>query len=254
MSALVVMIHGAFCGGWAFEKFRAPFEAAGHAVHTPDLRYHDRGKNPPAELGRVGMRDYASDLETLIATLAAPPILVGHSLGGLLAQMLATRVKAQALVLLAPSVPWGVLPSTLFEIVSAQAMFFVGDLANQPIRPSYDIAAANSLDRLSRAERDSVYARFVPESGRATFEVMHWGLDPARATRVPADAVTCPVLCLTGSNDKMNPPQTVRRIAARYRDRATFEEAQGHSHWLIGEDGWEKVAARALTWIDALPA
>jgi pimeloyl-ACP methyl ester carboxylesterase len=252
MSAPVVMIHGAFCGGWAFEKFRKPFEAAGHAVHAPDLRYHDRGENPPVELGRVGVRDYVSDLEALIGGLDTPPILVGHSLGGLLAQMLAAKVKVKALVLLAPSGPWGVLPSTLFEVVSAQAMFFVGASGDRPVRPSYDIAAANSLDRLSRAERDKVYSRFVPESGRATFEVMHWALDPARATRVPADAVTCPVLCITGSDDRMSPPQTVRRIAARYRDRASFEESTGHSHWLIGEPGWERVAKRSLGWLREL--
>jgi pimeloyl-ACP methyl ester carboxylesterase len=163
--------------------------------------------------------------------------------------MVAAQTPVKALILLAPCAPWGVLPSTLFEVVSAQAMFFVGDLANKPIPPSYDIAAANSLDRLPKTERDAVYARFVPESGRATFEVMHWGLDPASTTRVQPGDVTCPIFCITGSDDRMNPPQTVRRIAARYRDRAMFELSEGHSHWLIGEPGWEKVAQRALDWL-----
>jgi pimeloyl-ACP methyl ester carboxylesterase len=248
------MVHGAFCGGWAFEKFRQPFEAAGYEVHTPDLRFHDRGKKPPLELGRVGMKDYAADIAALVKSFATPPVLAGHSLGGLVAQMVAAQAPVKALVLLAPCAPWGVLPSTLFEVVSAQAMFFIGDLANKPIPPSYDIAAAHSLDRLSKAERDAVYARFVPESGRATFEVMHWGLDPSRATQVQPGDIRCPILCLTGSNDRMNPPQTVRRIAARYRDRATFEVSEGHSHWLIGESGWEKVADRALAWLGNLDA
>ena len=58
----------------------------------------------------------------MIAGLDAPPILVGHSMGGLLAQMLAARRDVAALILLAPSAPWGVPPTTLFEIGAAQAL------------------------------------------------------------------------------------------------------------------------------------
>ena len=78
------------------------------------------GATPPKELGRTSLLDYAADLEKLIAGLDDKPVLVGHSMGGLLAQMLAARGLARACVLLAPSAPWGVLPSTMFEIASAQ--------------------------------------------------------------------------------------------------------------------------------------
>ncbi|MBN9576981.1 MAG: hypothetical protein J0H26_01320, partial [Alphaproteobacteria bacterium] len=47
-----------------------------------------------------------------------------------------------------------------------------------------------------------------------------------------------------------NPPPTVRRVAGRYRERATYHELNGHSHWMIGEPGWEGVAARTLAWLD----
>jgi pimeloyl-ACP methyl ester carboxylesterase len=219
------------------------------------LRYHDRGHTPPAALGRVSLTDYASDLETLIDGLEARPVLVGHSLGGLLAQMLAARGKARALVLLAPSAPWGVLPSTLFELASAQTLLFSGgDYRGTLIHPSYKIAAAHSLDKLVPAERSRVYARFVPESGQATFEIMSWSFDLRRAAHVRARDVTCPVLCLVGSDDKINPPSTVARIAARYRGRALFEEVAGHSHWLIGEPGCENIARRALLWLDSVPS
>ena len=74
---------------------------------------------------------------------------------------------------------------------------------------------------------------------------MNWSFDFRRAGHVRARDVTCPVLCLVGSDDKINPPSTVARIAARYQGRARLEELKGHSHWLIGEPGWEKIAARA---------
>jgi pimeloyl-ACP methyl ester carboxylesterase len=141
------------------------------------------------------------------------------------------------------------LPSTMFEYASAGAMFFAGDFWSKPIHPSYDIAASNALDLLPPAERSQVFARFVPESGLATFEIMHWALDARHATAVDAREVKCPVLCLAGSRDKVNPPATVRRIAQRYRERGVYEEREGHSHWMLGEPGWEKIAERAMEWM-----
>jgi pimeloyl-ACP methyl ester carboxylesterase len=247
------MIHGAFCGAWAFDNFRTPFEAK-YKVTAPTLRFHDCGREPPRELGKTSLLDYAADLETLIAGFDERPVLIGHSMGGLLAQMLAAKGLARACVLLAPSAPWGVLPSTMFEIASAQTLLATGDYWNGVIRPNYDIAAAHSLDRIAAAERKAVYAQFVPESGRATFEIIQWSFDLSRASHVTARAVTCPILCLVGSDDKINPPSTVSRIAARYHGRARFEEVKGHSHWLIDEPGWEKLAARSMEWLDQVLA
>jgi non-heme chloroperoxidase len=246
----VVMIHGAFCGGWVWDGWRDGFEARGYQVHTPTLRYHDCGDKPPPELGSTSILDYASDIETLLDEIGTPPILIGHSMGGLIAQMLAARRDVKALVLLAPSAPWGVLPSTPFEIVSAQALYLAGTFWNKKLWPEQWIAAANALDRLPEVERDAVFARFVPESGLATFEVMHWPFDLKRATQIDTRAVTCPIYCLSGARDRVNPPATVRRVAQRYGGRARYEELPEYSHWLIGEPGWEKIAGRALDWLD----
>jgi pimeloyl-ACP methyl ester carboxylesterase len=250
----VVMIHGAFCGGWVFDAWREMFEAKGYRIHTPTLRWHDCGKRPPRELGAVSMLDYASDLEKLLKEFKSPPVVIGHSMGGLLAQMLAARSPVRAAVLLAPSAPWGVLPSTPFEIVSAQALYFAGEFWNKPLKPQQWIAAANALDMLPEGERDRVFSRFVPESGHATFEIMHWPLDLNRATQIDPRQVTCPILCFAGSRDRVNPPATVRRVAQRYKGRVVYEELRDHSHWLIGEPGWEKIAARTLEWLDEVLA
>ena len=119
------MIHGAFCGPWSLDGLKEKFEAAGYRVTAPALRFHDV-KPAPAALGTTGLDDYAADLEEEIEALKAPPILVGHSMGGLLAQMLAARTDVAALILLAPSAPWGVPPTTLFEIGAAQSMPLCG--------------------------------------------------------------------------------------------------------------------------------
>jgi pimeloyl-ACP methyl ester carboxylesterase len=244
----VLMIHGAFCGPWSLDGLKQKFEAAGYKVTAPALRFHDQ-KRPPAALGTTGLADYASDLEDELKALGKAPILVGHSMGGLLAQILASRMTVGALILLAPSAPWGVPPTTLFEISAAQALHMQPGYWNQVLEPNRDVALAHSLDRLPKHMRDEVYGSFVPESGRATFEIMNWGLDFNHASDVKADAVQCPMLLLTGSDDRINPPSTVARIAALYAGDVTNEVLDGMGHWLIGEPGWEKLAQRALGWL-----
>jgi len=246
------MIHGAFCGGWAFAGWRTIFESHGYRVETPTLRHHDCGSNPPDALGTTSMLEYAQDLETLLKQVGEEAILIGHSLGGLLAQMLAARRTLHALVLLAPSAPWGMVPSTAFELFSAQALYFAGGFWQTTLKPHRWIAAANALDLLDESERDAVFARFVPESGLATFETLHWFFDLKRATYVDARALTCPILCVAGARDRINPPETVRRLAQRYHGRARYEELKDRSHWLIGEPGWQKLAGSCLTWLDRI--
>jgi len=247
----VVMIHGGFCGPWAWDKFAARFRDRGYEVLTPTLRHHD-GAKPPVALATTGLADYVADLEKMIAELDTPPVLVGHSLGGLLAQMLAARTKLKAAVLLASSSPWGVPPSTLFEIGAAHGLMLHVGFWNMILEPNYAVAAAHSLDRFAKGEREDIFKHFVPESGRATFEIMHWGLDMHRASEVDTRKVSCPLLFLTGEEDRISPPGTVQRAAALYRHGAVYETMPGMSHWLVGEPGWENVCDRALAWLGSI--
>jgi pimeloyl-ACP methyl ester carboxylesterase len=246
----VVMIHGAFCGGWAFEHWRGMFAARGFDVHLPTLRYHDCGHHPPKELGTTSLTDYADDLEQLLDGIGKPVFLIGHSMGGLLAQMLAARCDVRGVACLAPSAPYGILPSTPFEIASSQALYMAGEFWNKPLHPERWIAIANALDMLDESERERVFAQFVPESGLATFEIMQWALDTRHASGVDVSCVKAPVLCLAGTRDRVNPPSTVRSIARRYRSLGTFEEIPNHSHWLIGEPGWKDIAERVLEFFE----
>lgn len=252
----IVMIHGAFCGAWAFEGYAQLFAAHGDRVSVPTLRHHDgvQGTRAPRELGTTSMLDYADDIEALVRELDEPPVLIGHSMGGLVAQMVAQRVPVRGLVLLAPSAPWGTLPTTPWEIMSAQGLYLAGQFWNKPLRPEAWIAESHALDMLPARMREDVFSRFVPESGLATFEIMHWPMDLRRATYVEARRVKCPVLCVAGAFDRVNPPRTVASIARRYRDRGDYLEIENSSHWLIGEPGWERTALRVRQWISAQTA
>lgn len=242
----IVMVHGAFCGGWAFENFRAPFEAAGHVVHAPDLRGHGPNDGPNAVTG-LSMTDYAKDIADLCAGLPQPPVLVGHSMGGLVAQLAARKAPIHALALLAPSPPWGVGGSSMEEAVTAFGLHMLGPFWMQAVNPDRTLMRTYSLDRMPQAERSATLDRLRSESGRALWETLNWWLDPFMTTSLGSGPQTAPALVLVGARDVVHPPATARQIAARLG--ADCRELPQMSHWLPGEPGWDTVARTVLDWI-----
>jgi len=251
MPAPVVMVHGAFCGGWVFEEFRTPFEAAGHRVHCLDLRGHGANEPRHAVVG-VSMRDYAADVAAFCAGLDEPPILLGHSMGGLVAQLAARKAALSALVLLAPSAPWGVAGSSIEEAVTAVGLHALGPYWGLAIQPDLGLMRSYSLDRMPKGSRRPVLERLRPESGRAVWETLNWWLDPLMTTSVGLHTPSAPALALVGERDVVHPPSTVRQTASRIG--AEFLVLPGMSHWLPGEPGREEVAEIVLGWLEAQAA
>jgi pimeloyl-ACP methyl ester carboxylesterase len=246
----LIMVHGAFCGGWAFDAFRQPFEADGWRCLAADLRGHGAGARP-GDVAQVSMAEYAKDVAALITAEPTPPVLIGHSLGGLVAQMAATKAPVSALILLAPSAPWGVTGSSLEEAASAFGLYSLGAFWAQPVDPDRAVAQLYSLDKMSLAEEQAITRRMTPESGRALFETLNWWLDPFMTTQVEAQRIVAPVFVCAGGADLIHPPATVRQTAARLN--ADFRLFEGMSHWLIGEPGWAAVAAACLEWLATRP-
>lgn len=247
----VVFVHGAFCGGWAFDAFREPFEAAGFETHAPNLPYHERGADLE-QLAQTGLKDYAHAITHYVRGLRAPPVLVGHSLGGLVSQLTAMHVPVAGLVLIAPSAPWGVMPTTLDEHGNQFGLSLLGDYWRRPIPPDYRVARNTTLDRLARDDARRTFARFVPESGRAIREAVQWWMDHSMAAQAPVYRISAPVLALAGGKDRVNPASTVRRVVARFPNgQAHFHEFADMSHWLIGEPEHGDVAKLTLQWLEA---
>jgi pimeloyl-ACP methyl ester carboxylesterase len=242
----VVMVHGAFCAGWAFDRFRAPFEAAGCRVLTPDLRGHGADEPLEAVVG-VSMTDYAADVAAFCTQLPEPPILIGHSMGGLVAQLAARRVQPRALVLLAPSAPWGVTGSSLEEAATAFGIQMLGPFSSGAVEPDRELMKRYSLSRMPKPERDMVLKGLRCESARALRETLNWWLDPFMTTSVGPGNLGIPALAIAGETDLVHPPATVRLTAERVG--ACFVQMPRMSHWLLGEPGWEEVADQVLRWL-----
>lgn len=245
MPAPIILVHGAFCGSWAFDRFREPLEEAGFSCSAIDLLGHkDRGDR--VAVTGVSMSRYAADVAHEISRCDTPPVVIGHSLGGLVAAMAASRARTSGVIMLAPSAPWGVAGASMEETVSAVGLYGLGAYWAQAIDPDYALAQQFSLDKLPKLEREAAFARMVPESGRALWETLNWWLDPFMTTRLSSETIRAPMLAVAGGQDRIHPPATVQRTASMLG--ADCEVFPQMSHWLIGEPGWDAVARACMAW------
>jgi pimeloyl-ACP methyl ester carboxylesterase len=251
MARDLVLLHGANEGAWVFDRFRKVFEGAGFTCHAPDLIGHGTKDADAAKtLIGVGMRDYLAELEAFLVTVPPKPVLLGHSMGAILAQLLAARGLASALILVAPAPRSGILPPTDAEKQLAQDLMSLGPFWKTVINPDFDLAKVYTLNRVPEAEQRAVFDRFGPESGLAFFQMFFWMFDRTNATLVDTAAVRCPVLCIAGADDALISPATARATADAYSG-ATFWELPGHGHMLVLEPGAEDIARRIADWIPA---
>jgi pimeloyl-ACP methyl ester carboxylesterase len=246
----IVMVHGAFAGAWCFDRLRPAFTDRGWTCDAIDLPRHggaraDADRSPPASIG-----EYRHALVDRLRTYATPPIVLGHSMGAVLAQQAAALGLARALVLVCPAPRAGMLPATDGERAAAQGLMTLGAFWTTWVHPSFEVASTDSLNCMPPAERRAVFDRFGPESGQALFELFFWMLDGAGATVVDTSRIACPVLAVAGGEDRVVSPVSVRATAAGLR-AATVWDVPGHGHMLLVEPGVEALAARIAVWCDA---
>jgi len=252
MAETIVMIHGMWGGPWYWENYRTFFEGKGYSCVIPTLRFHnmDPKAKPDPVLGTTSLLDYAADLEEEIRKLDSQPILMGHSMGGLLAQILGSRGLAKALVLLAPAPPAGIKALMPSVIRSFWSVLLRPNFWKTPNRQTFNEAVYSMLQLLSPEECEKAYDRFVYESGRAASEIGFWQVDPKKASSVDEKKVNCPVLVIGASQDKITPASVVHNVARKYGTVSTYKEFPNHAHWVVAEPGWQEVAAYALEWLD----
>ncbi len=252
MTKHIVLIHGAFAGPWCMEGYAGFFRDRGWTVHTPALRYHDADPNaePDPGLTDTSIMDYADDIAALVEGLDSKPVLLGHAIAGVVAQQVAARGLASAIVLINPNAAWGTLPETDDERAVPRALMEGGAFWKQPMRVDFDLMAPFALNKLPEAQQHAVFDRLGPESGRVMFEMFFWMFDDYHAMKVDIDKVDCPVLIVSGTEDRAVNPNTCRALANLYGDRATFMPAENHAHFLFMEPGWEGPAAQIANWLD----
>ncbi|WP_339907984.1 alpha/beta hydrolase [Symmachiella dynata] len=124
-----------------------------------------------------------------------------------------------------------------------------GAFWEETLLPDFEIMARFGLNKLDVQEQKRVFDRLGPESGRVMFELFFWMFDNNQTTRIDYDAITCPVLMVSGTDDIAVPPSTSRLIAERHGERTTFHEASGYGHYLSLEPAWQEIAELCVDWV-----
>lgn len=237
----LLFVHGYFGRAIAFERMMDCLSEAGHRCVSMDLRGH--GDSMPCDdLGRVSIHDYADDVERVARELDNP-IIIGHSMGGLIAQLVALRGVTRGIVLLSPAPPRGI-PVLSLKLAIAQLRYMPAILMSRAVVPGRSDLRALVVNRLPEAEQNAVLDMLVPDSGRAGREMSILG--------VPIDRkkVRVPVLVIAGDQDLFIPLSRSRRVAARYA--AQIHVARGRGHMLIIEPGYEEICGWIGQWSRAV--
>jgi pimeloyl-ACP methyl ester carboxylesterase len=237
----LLFVHGYFGLGIAFERMMGCLSAKGHRCVAIDLRGHGASALS-GDLGKVSIHDYADDVDRVARTLD-DPIVIGHSMGGLLAQLVAERGVARGIVLLSPAPPRGI-PVLSVKLAVHQAKYMPAILTSRVVVPGRSDLRALVLNRVPESERDPLLDLLVPDSGRAALQMSVLGVP------VDRERVKVPVLVIAGDKDLFIPLSRGRRVAARYGSPLLV--APGRGHMLIIEPGYEEICGWIEEWIRSM--
>jgi pimeloyl-ACP methyl ester carboxylesterase len=252
MSEEIFMIHGMFCKGSSWDNYRRFFEQRGYHCITPTLRFHDitPKDNPDPQLGTTSLLDYINDLQKEIENLNQAPIIMGHSMGGLLAQILGSRGLGKALVVLNSAPSRGSTtfnPLTMISMMKAWgSVLFRPGYSSKPFRLSYAVFSRTASQPFSEKERTDEYAKLVYESGKALQEI----ISRKPTTAVDESVVRVPVLMISGKLDSLISNGAIRNMAKKYGEWCTYKDFEDQSHWVISGPRWEEVASYVSDWLD----
>ncbi len=244
----VVLIHGASGGPWTMQAFADYLTERGCSCRLPTLRHHEPGNT--ASLAGLSIQDYTDDLAGLVDDMDQPPVLIGHSMGGVIVQKLAERGLASGAVLINSSPIAGVLPTTDDERGIGRLLMAGGAFWERELTLDFKPLAELALNAMPPDQQRAIFDRMGPESGHAFFELFFWMFDERQVTAIAAHKVACPLLVASGTLDRGVSPANARQIVQHYGGRASLHEVPGGGHYMQMEPGWERLASTCADWME----
>jgi pimeloyl-ACP methyl ester carboxylesterase len=252
----ILLIHGMWMTPLSWEHWVSRYTDQGHNVVAPAWPGLDAEpeqlRRDPSPLRNLDMRDVIAHYEKIIGELDRPPIIIGHSFGGLFAQLLLDRGLGAAGVTLGTGAPKGVLRLPFSTLRAAwPALGNPRNLKKEaPLtQKQFHWCFTNAL---SREESDAVYERYyIPGSSRPFFQAGFANFNPKAVTKVDyRNPARPPLLLVTGTEDRICPPSVNK---ANFKKQSHAPSATEHKEYpgrchFPGQDGWEEVADFVLPW------
>ena len=258
MTKPVVFIHGLWLHATSWQPWIELFASAGYRPIAPGWPHEaatveEARKNPDA-VANLSIDDVTEHYAGIIAGLDEPPILIGHSFGGLFAEKLLGQGIGAAAVAIDPAQIKGVLPLPLAQLRSGLPA--LGNPAN--LHRSVSLEQKEFRygfgNAVSEEESDELYDRWtIPSPARPLFQAAAANFVMHSQAKVDTDnADRGPLLLISGTADHTVPDVVTRSTLKQYRDSTAVTELtqfEGRGHSLTVDSGWREVADAILEWL-----
>ncbi len=256
ISSSVFFITGAFIHHSCWDEWRTYFEANGFKTNAPSWPH----KNAPAEVLRNRQPDAAVASNRLAAIsnyfanavkeLDEPPILIGHSIGGLIVQLLLQQGIGAAGVAIHPVAPQRIFTFKLsFLKAGWGALGFFTSVKKSYLMPfkSWQYGFTNGMP--VEEQKAGYYQLVIPESKMIVRDTI------SKAARVNYRAKSAPLLITAGSADRTIPASLNYSNYKKYRHNPSvtaYKEFQDRNHFVLGQPSWKDDADYILSWLSRL--
>jgi pimeloyl-ACP methyl ester carboxylesterase len=254
----VLFIHGLWLHGTSWQPWIDLFQREGYAPSAPgwpgDPDTVEEARQNPESIADHGIDDVVEHYAAIIRGLDTPPILVGHSFGGMIAQKLLGQDLAAAAVAIDAAQIKGVLPLPLSALRSTLPVFKNPANKHRAVSLTAEQFRFAFGNAISEEESDALYERWtIPAPGKPLFEAAAANFNPHSPAKVATEnAGRGPLLLMSGGKDHTVPESVTRATLKQYRhseavtDLLTFPD-RGHS--LTVDAGWREVADETLAWL-----
>jgi non-heme chloroperoxidase len=254
----VVFVHGLWLLPSSWDRWTAVFEEAGYATVKPGWpddpqTVEEANANPSAFAGK-GVGQVADHLAEVVAKLERKPAVVGHSFGGLLAQILAGRGLSAATVAVDPAPFRGVLPLPISALRAATPVLANPLNRNRAVALTYEQFRYGWANAVGEEEARDLYSTYsVPAPGLPLFEAAMANLNPWTEAKVDsANPRRGPLLIISGEKDHTVPWAIANASFKKQRRNQSvteITEIRNRGHALTIDSGWREVADTALRFI-----